>query len=490
MIQEEKDRIKRLNKMKQDGVNPYPARVNKTHTVKEYIARFDEFFENKKTVTLTGRAKTIRKHGGLTFVSIQENSSVFQLVLRRDHMGEDLYHYFNDISDNGDFVEATGLAFVTKKGQNSLDVKEIRVITKTILPLPEKWHGLNDIEVRYRKRYLDLIANDNVKDIFIKRALIIKTIRDYLDEFGFLEVETPILQPIPGGASAKPFLTHHNALDEDMYLRIAPELYLKRCVVGGFDRVYEVARCFRNEGIDHSHNPEFTQIEGYVAYMDYKELMDFLETMIIKVIDKIGLDHQSIKFQGNILNFSAPWTRKTFRELMIEYGDFDIEEFETRDDLAQIAIKNNVPVDKTDSKMTIIDNLYKHLARPKIIQPTYITDYPVEMTPLAKRKEDDPRYAEMFQLVYGGGVENIKAFSELNDPLDQEARFREQEEAREAGDDEAQFFDADYVESLKHGMPPTAGFGIGIDRLTATLVDSHNLKEVILFPTLRHGTDK
>jgi lysyl-tRNA synthetase class 2 len=385
----------------------------------------------------------------------------------------------------GDFVEARGTAFVTKTGQQTLDVQSYRIIAKSLRPMPEKWHGLSDTEIRYRQRYLDLIANERVRVIFKTRAAILRSIRSFLDRHGCIEVETPVLQAIPGGASARPFMTHHNALDADMYLRVAPELYLKRCLVGGYERVYEVARCFRNEGIDHAHNPEFTQVEGYLAYMDYEKLMPFLEEMLRETIVGCGLDPAAVPFRGHALNFAEPWPRLRFRDALLGHANIDIEAFPDRDSIARQAAKMGVPVEKTDGHSTIIDNIYKHHVRPKIVQPTYLIDYPVEISPLAKRKADDPRYVEMFQLVYGGGVENIKAFSELNDPLDQEERFRTQQEARDRGDDEAQFGDDDYVTALKHGMPPAAGFGIGIDRLAATLTDSHSLKEVILFPTLK-----
>ena len=485
MIEEEGVRRTRLEKLRQSGNDPYPARVERTHRVQEFLGAFDGMLADKTVVTLTGRMRTIRKHGGLTFAQLEDGSGIVQVALRRDHIGEEAYQFFHDTADMGDFVEAKGTAFVTKTGQQTLDVQSYRIIVKSLLPMPEKWHGLTDTEMRYRQRYLDLIANEQVRNIFKTRSAIVRTIRAYLDRHGCLEVETPILQAVPGGASAKPFITHHNALDADMYLRVAPELYLKRLLVGGYERVYEVARCFRNEGIDHSHNPEFTQVEGYLAYMDYEGLMAFLEEMLREVIRACGLDPAAVPFKEYSLNFAVAWPRVKFRDAVLAHAKIDIEAFPDRDSIAKQAAKMGVPVEKTDSHTTIIDNIYKNHVRPNIVQPTYLIDYPVEISPLAKRKADDPRYVEMFQLVYGGGVENIKAFSELNDPLDQEERFRVQQEARDRGDEEAQFGDDDYVTALKHGMPPTAGFGIGIDRLAATLTDSHNLKEVILFPTMK-----
>jgi len=484
MIEEEAVRRSRLEKLQQAGIDAYPASSTRTHTVAHFLESFEALQTSGEEVRVCGRLKTIRKHGGLTFCQIEDASGVTQLAFKRDRLGEAAYAFFHETVDMGDIVEVRGTAFVTKAGERSLEGHEYRLLTKTLLPLPEKWHGLSDVETRYRRRELDLIANPHVRAIFKTRATIVRTMRRFMDERGFIEVETPVLQAVPGGASAKPFITHHNALDTDMYLRVAPELYLKRCVVGGLERVYEVARCFRNEGIDHSHNPEFTQIEGYAAYMDYRQLMEFLEEMLVEVIRACGLDPAAVPFQGHALNFTSI-PRMTFRDAMMTHANVDIETFTSRDAAAKTALKLGVPVATTDSAMTIIDNIYKHLVRPKIVQPTFLIEYPAEMTPLAKRKPEDPRYVEMFQLVYGGGVENVKAFSELNDPIDQEERFREQEAARANGDEEAQFGDQEYVDALKVGLPPTAGFGIGIDRLTATLTDSHNLKEVILFPTLR-----
>ncbi len=490
MIDEEAVRIGRLERLRAAGIDPYPTRAIRTHTIAQYLAIFDSLLpaegeEGTKEVTLVGRLKTIRKHGGLTFAHLEDGSGAVQIALRKDRLKEEGYAFFHDTVDMGDFVEVTGTSFLTKKGERSLDTREYKMLSKSLLPMPEKWHGLTDVEIRYRRRYLDLISNEQVRSIFKTRAAIIRSMRNYLEGHAFMEVETPVLQAIPGGASARPFVTHHNALDVDMYLRIAPELYLKRCIVGGYERVFEFARCFRNEGIDHLHNPEFTQIEGYAAYMDYEELMVFLEKMLEQVVRDCGLDVAKVPYQGHELNFTAPYPRVTFRDAIKQYANVDIEEYTDRASMAKLALKHGVPVAPTDSHSTIIDTFYKHLVRPKIIQPVYLIDYPAEISPLAKRKVDNPKLVEMFQLVYGGGVENIKAFTELNDPLDQEERFKEQDKARAEGDEEAQFSDPDFVRALKHGMPPTAGFGIGIDRLTATLTNSHSLKEVILFPTLR-----
>lgn len=485
MINEEAQRRLRLDKLQEAGQNPYPSRCERDLTTAEFLAQFEELKTSNAPKRLVGRVRALRKHGGLSFLRIEDGSGPIQVVVMKDGIGEERYAWLHQTTDVGDFVQVTGTAFITKKGENSVQADEVVIVSKALLPLPEKWHGLSDVEVRYRKRHLDLIANEHVRAIFKTRAKALSTIRAYLDRHGCMEVETPVLQAVPGGASARPFITHHNALDIDMYLRIAPELFLKRCVAGGYERVYEVSRCFRNEGIDHAHNPEFTQVECYVAYMDYEELMTFVENMVVEVIRECGLDPEKVPFKDMELNFNAPWQRMTFRDALLKYAEIDIEAYEDRDALAKIAMKKGVPVEKTDSLMSVLDNIYKHFVRPAIEQPTYIYDYPAAITPLAKRKESNPRYAEMFQLVFGKGEENIKAFSELNDPIDQEARFKEQDVAREGGDEEAQFGDEDFVEVLKNGMPPTAGFGIGIDRLVALLTNSQSIKEVILFPTLR-----
>jgi lysyl-tRNA synthetase class 2 len=484
-IGEEAIRKTRLQVLRDANADPYPARVARTHTVEQFLNAYDVMLVGHDAVVIVGRVRTLRQHGGLTFVHVEDGSGRLQIVMKRDEMGSDAYNFFLSTVDAGDFLEVRGNAFTTRKGERSLSARAARIIAKAILPLPEKWHGLTDTEIRYRKRELDLIANASVRHIFHTRAKVIRAIREYLDARGFLEVETPILQTIPGGASARPFVTHHNVLHADMYLRVAPELYLKRLLVGGYERVFEVARCFRNEGIDHAHNPEFTQIEGYVAYMDYRELMEFLEEMVLEVIRAAGLDPSAVPLRGEMLDFTPPWPRLTFRDALQKHAHIDIEEYPDRASLWKQAASRGIPVGETSTYGNVLDELYKHTVRPTIVQPTYLIDYPAEMTPLPKRKPENARYLEMFQLICGRGIEMIKAFSELNDPIDQEARFREQDEARAKGDPEAQFTDDAYVEAMKHGMPPNAGFGIGVDRLVALLTDSPNLKEVILFPTLR-----
>lgn len=490
MTEEEIVRRERLQKIRELGLDPYPARVERTRVISAFLNLFKEIEKGGEVVTLVGRARTIRAHGGLIFAHLEDGTGAVQLLLKKDHLGEERFDAFKDTIDIGDFLETTGTPFITKKGELSLLVDQYRIISKALLPMPEKWHGLTDQEIRYRKRYLDLMANETTRHVFRTRAAVLSALRDFLDERGFLEVETPVLQAIPGGAAARPFATHHNALDTNLYLRIAPELYLKQLLVGGFERVYEVARCFRNEGIDHAHNPEFTQIEGYAAYMDYQELMNLMEELILTAIEAAGRDPSAVPFRGHLLNFSPPWQRLTFRDAVLRFAKIDIEDYADEKALAKAMEKKGLKVEPNVSFGTLLDSLYKQTVRPSIVQPTYLYDYPAAISPLAKRREDDPRYIEMFQLLYGSGEENIKAFTELNDPLDQEERFEEQAAARAQGDEEAQFADFGYVEAMKHGMPPNAGFGIGIDRLVAMLTDAPNLKEVILFPTLRPEDDK
>lgn len=481
MIQEEKERIKRLKKLKELGIDPYPSFTSRSHVCKEVKDNFNKLL--KKNISLAGRLRLIRYHGKLTFVQIEDETGKLQICLRQDVLGNEKYKIFKTLIDIGDFLQVEGELFKTKKGEKTLLVKKYVLLAKALLPLPEKWHGLANVELRFRKRYLDLIANPEIKKIFEKRSLIIKLIRKFFNERGFIEVETPILQPIPGGANARPFVTHHNALDIDLYLRIAPELYLKRLIIGGFGKVYEIARCFRNEGIDYAHNPEFTQVEFYQAYTDYKQLMKLTEEFMQFILENVE-GKREINYQGKKINFTPPYPKITFRDALIKFAQIDIEKEKTKEKLLKIAQKRNLEVNQNWGKGKILDEIYKELVRPKIIQPTFLIDHPVELSPLAKRKKDNPDYVERFQLIVSG-LEICNAFSELNDPLDQEERFKEQQKLKELGDQEAQSFDEDFIEALKYGMPPTAGEGIGIDRLVAILSNVHNIKEVILFPTMR-----
>jgi len=482
MIDEEKVRRERLEKIIKSGIDPYPAKVERTHVVGDVLDNFKKLEKKKTKITLAGRLRTVRGHGGLIFAHLEDESAKIQIVLKKDELGADKHKQFTSQIDTADFIEVTGSPFVTQKGEQSILAKDYKIISKAVLPLPEKWHGLQDIEKRYRQRYLDLISNPEVKDVFRKRAEIISAIREALLEEGFLEVETPILQQIAGGATARPFKTHHNSLDTDMYLRIAPELYLKRLIVGGFEKVFEIGRNFRNEGIDWQHNPEFTSCEFYWAYKDYMEVMDFTEKMISKIVEKVN-GSQKVSFREAEIDFTAPWPRKKFHDAIMDEIGLDIDKMSDKDLIKEMK-KLNIDSDYKAGRGKLLDDLYKDVVRAKIVQPTFIYDYPIEMEPLAKKCEDNPKYVQRFQpIVYG--MEILKAYSELNDPDDQLARFEEQQKLREKGDEEAQMIDMDFVTALQHAMPPTTGWGMGIDRFVAILTNQQNLKDVILFPTLK-----
>ncbi|MFH2063228.1 MAG: lysine--tRNA ligase [bacterium] len=477
-------RLEKLQRLRERGTDPFPARSGRTHTVGEVLDDFEAKVEAGESLTLAGRLRAKRGHGGASFVDLEDGTGRMQVHLRQDALGIESYEAFEANFDVGDFVQVTGSAFTTRRGERSIEAKEIVLLTKALRPLPDKWHGLTDTEVRYRKRYLDLVSNQEVRNIFRQRSLIVRTIRDFFQEEGFMEVETPILQPLAGGATARPFVTHHNALDIDLYLRIAPELYLKRLVVGGFERVFEIARCFRNEGIDHLHNPEFTQVEFYQAYANYRDLMDLTERLLPRIVMAVNGSLQ-VEFDGETVDFTPPYPRLGFRQAIVERGGPDIQEYPDRPSLAKAAGAAGVKVESSDGRGDIMDSIYKKFVRTQIVSPAFIIDHPIELSPLAKKKAEDGRYVERFQLVLGRGTELCNAYSELNDPIDQKARFLEQEGLREGGNDEAQRLDEDFIEALETGLPPTAGFGMGIDRLTAILTGSHSLKEVILFPTLR-----
>lgn len=481
------NRLHKMTDAQKAGIQVYPARVDRSQTIEQVLGEFEDLAKKEKPVILVGRIRAIRLHGGSCFAHIEDGTGKMQIYLKLDEVGNNAYEQFNAIFDIGDFIEATGSLFITKRGEKTLLLKKYRLISKALQPLPEKWHGLSDVEIRYRQRYLDLIANPEVGEIFKKRAAIIRTIRKVLDDDGFLEVETPILQAIPGGANAEPFVTHHHALNTDLYLRIAPELYLKRLIIGGYEKVYEIARCFRNEGIDRDHNPEFTQVEFYAAYWDYLKMMTFTEELIKELVEvtngKLIIEHD-----GQEVDFTPPYERVTFRKICQQFAKIDIDDFDEVA-LRKEAQARSVAVDKTFNRGKTLDAIFKDLVRPNIIKPTFVIDYPIELSPLAKKKEDNPKYVERFQLL-AAGTELCNAFSELNDPLDQKERFEAQEKMRKAGDKEAQRIDKDYVEAMMYGMPPTAGIGIGIDRLATMLCGVHNVKEVILFPTLKPKKDE
>jgi len=475
-----KIRLKKLEAIKKAGISVYPEKTKRTHKISEALASFNSLVKTKKEIILAGRIKSLREHGGSTFLHIEDGTGMIQAFFRKDRIGEKGYKFFLDNFDIGDFIEARGILFKTKREERTLEASDFKMLAKSLLPLPEKWHGLQDVEERFRKRYLDLIFNQEVKKKFELRSKIIKEIREFLEKDGFLEVETPILQPIYGGAKAKPFKTHLNALDLDLYLRIAPELYLKRLLVAGFEKVYEIGRCFRNEGMDRSHNPDFTMLEFYWAYADYKDMMQLTEKMFEALLKKIfgGL---KTNYEGKEINFKTPWPRVEFSELIRKHTKINLDEINTE------ALKKEAKklgLESGGEKAEIADEIYKKICRPKIWNPCFVIHHPLGAFPLAKQNEKNLKQTANFQLV-AADFELVNAFSELNDPIEQRRRFEEQEKIFKSGFEEAQRMDEDFLEALEYGMPPAAGFGMGIDRLVALLTDSHSLREVILFPTMR-----
>ena len=477
-----KVRREKLDKLKQEGKNPFEiTKFNRTHTSKKVVDNYDEL--EGKDVTVAGRIMAKRIMGKASFVHIQDSEGKIQSYVSINDLGEESYQAFKE-DDIGDIVGITGFVFKTRTGEISIHAKELTLLSKSLRPLPEKYHGLKDTDLRYRQRYVDLIVNPEVKDTFLKRTEIIKEIRRILDEKNFLEVETPILNTIAGGASARPFITHHNTLDIDMYLRIANELYLKRLIVGGFDRVYEMGRMFRNEGMDIKHNPEFTNIELYAAFADYHDMMDITEEIVSKTAEKV-LGTTKINYQGTDIDLTPNWKRITMIDAIKEQTGVDFNSVETDGEALKIAKELNVEIDpiKT-SRGEIINQIFEDKVEETLIQPTFIYDYPVEVSPLTKRKPSDPRLTERFEL-FIGGREYANAYSELNDPIDQYERFLNQVKQREAGDDEANMMDEDFVTALEYGMPPTGGLGIGVDRLIMLLTDQASIRDILLFPTMK-----
>jgi len=477
-----KIRLKKLEAIKKAGILVYPGKTKRTHKIAESLRDFNDLARSKKEIVLVGRVRSLREHGGTTFLHLEDGTGKIQAYLKRDKLGERGYKFFLDNFDIGDFIEIRGILFKTKKGERTIEAADFKMLAKSLLPLPEKWHGLRDIEERFRKRYLDLIFNPEVKRKFEIRSKIIKTLREFLEKEGFLEVETPILQPIYGGARARPFKTHLSALDIDLYLRISPELYLKRLLIGGFEKVYEISRVFRNEGMDRSHNPDFTILEFYWAYVDYKDLMKLTERMFEDLLKKI-FGKLEIEYEGKKINFKAPWPRIEFNQLFRKYTKINFEEIHLKA-LRKEAQKLGIETSESAGRTEIADEIYKKFCRPKIQQPTFVIHYPLGSFPLAKALEKRPQTLANFQLV-AGGWELINAFSELNDPVEQRRRFEEQEKFFKQGLEEAQRLDEDFLEALEYGMPPAAGLGLGIDRLAALLTNFHSLREIIFFPTMK-----
>ncbi len=479
-------RLNKLSDLKARGVNPYPATNSRTATNKEAVENFDTWSQEAKSIVLVGRLRSIRLHGGMCFANIEDETAQIQILLKKDVIGDDAFTLFEADLDVGDFIEASGTLFLTKKGEKTLTVETFKILTKAILPLPEKWHGLADVEMRFRQRELDLISNPEVKQRFIVRSKMVTALRTMLDTAGFLEVETPILQPIPGGANARPFITHYNALDADFYLRISPELYLKRLLVGGFDKVYEIGRCFRNEGIDHAHNPEFTMLELYWAYAEKENFFEFLEQMLTQMITA-GIGALIVTGEEGEINFTAPFPRLTFRQAVLDATGIDIDTLATPEEVVSASDKAGLKIDfsRCVGLGEHFDELWKKAARPLVKNPTWILDYPLALKPLARVHPEDPTKSATTQLVVMGAEIFNAYYHELNDPTDQRERFEQQQGLREKGSSEAQWMDEAFVTALEHGMPPACGVGLGIDRLVTLVTGAPGIKEVILFPSLK-----
>ena len=477
-----KIRREKLEKLQKEGKDPFAiTKYKKTHTSKQIIDHYDEL--EGQEVTVAGRMMAKRIMGKASFCHIQDGEGKIQSYVSINDLGEESYQQFKE-DDIGDIIGIKGFVFKTKTGEISIHAKEVTLLSKSLRPLPEKYHGLKDTELRYRQRYVDLIMNPEVRDTFIIRSKIISKIRRILDEKGYLEVETPILNTISGGATAKPFITHHNTLDMDMYLRIATELNLKRLIVGGYEKVYEIGRIFRNEGMDIRHNPEFTSIEFYAAYQDYHDMMDICEEIFVGTAKEV-LGTTKITYQGMNIDLTPSWKRVTMIDSIKEVTGVDFNTIQTDEEAVKLARERGLEVDPIkETRGDVISLFFDEYVEKTLIQPTFIYEYPVEISPLAKRSKMDPRLTERFEL-FIGGREYGNAFSELNDPIDQYERFKKQVEAREAGDEEAGMMDEDFVMALEYGMPPTGGIGIGIDRLIMLLTDSASIRDVLLFPTMK-----
>lgn len=477
------ERIKKLELLREKGHNPYPISARQDYTLADTKKNFTKLSKRKKSFFLVGRIIGMREHGGSLFLDLSDGTDKLQAYIKKNKIGSDLFTLFVDTVDIGDFLELGGTLFITKKKEKTLDVSSWRMLSKSIRPLPEKWQGLQDTEERFRKRYLDILSSDEIRERFLVRTQIIKIMRKILNDSSYLEVETPILQPIPGGATAEPFKTHHNALGIDLYLRIAPELYLKELLIAGIPRVYEIGRSFRNEGIDVTHNPEFTSVEAYASYSTPEKERKFIADLLGKIVKKVK-NSGRLSYDGKQIDFSKPFKVVSYSKLLKQYALLKESELEDRETIALKARQFGINVLEYEGVEKILDNIFKKMCKPKLIQPTYIINYPIEFSPLSKKMEDSSHLVDRFQLVVGG-LELVNGWAELNDPLEQKERFLNQEKKRKAGDKEAQIKDDAYVEALEYGMPPATGWGVGIERLTMLLTDTKNIREVILFPTLR-----
>lgn len=485
-------RREKLQKIKDKGIDPYPIKSERSHKIIELWNEQDKFIKDETKVTIAGRLIAMRRQGKLGFGNLSDISGKIQLFVRRDELGEENYELFK-LCDVGDFIQVTGVAFITQTGEFSLKASNIKLLTKNLRPIPAvkerkedgkviRYDEFADIELRFRKRYLDLLLNPEIKETFIQRSKIIQAIRDYLNDLDFIEVETPILQPLYGGANARPFVTHHNSLDIDLYLRIATELYLKRLIIGGFERVYEIGKNFRNEGMDRTHNPEFTAIELYQAYSDLDGMMDITEG-IIQHIAKTVFNKSIFTFKNMEINFGDKFRRASMADLVEEHSGFSAHDLDY-DKMVAFMQENKLSVPDNVGPGALLEELFEHFVEPKLIQPTFVTDFPTEVSPLAKTRRDNPKFVERFEIFIAGG-EYGNSFSELNDPVDQRERLEAQSLLKELGDEEANVVDEDFLEALEYGMPPMGGLGIGIDRLIMLLTNNPSIKEVIFFPTMK-----
>lgn len=476
-------RLDKMHKIEEHGWLPFGHKFEWSHHAADIAEQFEELSANETIVRLAGRVMAIRGHGKTCFMDLMDKSGRIQLYVRKDAIGEENYALIK-MMDIGDIVGVSGTVFRTHMGELSIKAVSLEMLSKSLRPLPEKWHGLKDIEMRYRQRYVDLIVNPEVRDTFVKRSQIIKSVREILDNRDFLEVETPIMHSIAGGAAARPFITYHNALDMQLYMRIAPELYLKRLIVGGMERVYELGRVFRNEGIDIKHNPEFTIVEIYQAFADYKDMMELTETIVSQTAQKV-LGTMKITYEGQEIDLTPPWNRMTMIEAVAKYTGQDFTGVTDIQEARKMAAAINVPIEKTYGIGKIINACFEEHVEDKLIQPTFITGHPKEISPLAKSSVENPEITDRFEgFIYAREICN--GFTELNDPIDQRERFVKQVEERKAGDDEAHMMDEDFVNALEYGLPPTGGLGIGIDRLVMFLTDSTSIRDVLFFPHMRH----
>ncbi|MEW6553871.1 MAG: lysine--tRNA ligase [Actinomycetota bacterium] len=478
-------RLEKLDELRARGINPYALRYDRRESASEVHQRFDSLADGEDsghTASLAGRIMALRRHGKACFADIEDRGGRMQLMASVDSLGGPAYGLFQEL-DIGDWIGVEGEVFKSRRGEITLRVASFALLSKSLRPLPEKWHGLKDVELRYRQRYLDLMVNPAVRRNLETRVETIAALRRFLDARGFMEVETPMLQPIPGGATARPFVTFHQALGQDLYLRIAPELYLKRCIVGGLEKVYEINRNFRNEGISYKHNPEFTMLEFYWAYADYHDLADLLEEMLTQVVREVK-GALAFDYQGRPLDLAPPWRRVTLMHAVGEAVGREVGTHTPEEELRALAAECEVPLEKGWGPGKVATELFEKLVEPNLWEPTLVMDYPREVSPLARIHRDDPLLTERFELI-AAGRELANAFSELIDPIDQRERFEEQARQREGGDEEAHLVDYDYLRALEYGMPPTGGLGLGVDRLVMLLTDSHSIREVILFPHLR-----